>query len=229
MIPLKLTTTKLFYKKYPYKVSCKIAGAYLLKRFKVEDILNSSEKFNEVILINQRWSTFNRISEFDLKTFTSDAIEFLENKDIKTRAESRTFDLYLPTYDLYYTAQNVLRKYLYSITEPSSEEELQTLLENTKYVLCKTLPKGKYRYKVIFKEMPANTKLNLINWAEKYNNDDIYISPRTQMHFKGYKNRWGTHFFYLKDSKMITLLAMAAGGYIRKTEEYIVRKNEEMA
>jgi hypothetical protein len=73
--------------------------------------------------------------------------------------------------------------------------------------------------------MPPKVRNDLITWAEKYGNDDIYITESTRRHFKSLKYHDGTNYFYVKDSKMITLIAMAASGYIRRTDEYVVRNS----
>jgi len=74
--------------------------------------------------------------------------------------------------------------------------------------------------------MPIKIRQELISWAEKYNNDDIYITPSTINHFKSIKKyHYGTHYFYVKDSKMIMLISMAASGYIRRTEEFVLRNS----
>jgi hypothetical protein len=161
----------------------------------------------------------------DLVEFVTNAQHYITNEKIKKRIESCFIDFYLETESEYLALQTRLAKYAVRVVEPDNDEQLKTLLENKKYNLCNKLPHNKYRYKVTFKDMPAKVRNDLIAWAERYDNDDIYVTESTRRHFKSLKYHYGTHYFYIKDSKMITLIAMAASGYIRKTDEYVVRNS----
>jgi len=211
---VKQKTNKLFYGKYPYKVTCRIQGAHHIR--------NYGAKFIEFLYRNSHQQ--GKIST-DLVEFITHATHYLTDKNIKKRIENYFIEFYLETESEYLEVQTRLAKYLVRVAEPDNDEQLKTLLENKKYNLCNKLPHDKYRYKVTFKYMPPKVRNDLITWAEKYGNDDIYITERTRRHFKSLKYHDGTNYFYVKDSKMITLIAMAASGYIRRTDEYVVRNS----
>ena len=211
---VKQKTNKLFYGKYPYKVTCRIQGAHYIRTYgaKVIEFLYRTS--------HQQGKISN-----DLMEFITHATHYLTDKNIKKRIENYFIEFYLETESEYLEVQTRLAKYLVRIAEPDNNEQLKALLENKKYNLCNKLPHDKYRYKVTFKYMPPKVRNDLITWAEKYGNDDIYITESTRRHFKSLKYHDGTNYFYVKDSKMITLIAMAASGYIRRTDEYVVRNS----
>lgn len=215
MKPSKQKTNKLFYGKYPYKITCRINGAHYIRTYGLD--------YFQLHYPSIRYS-HGKISD-DLVEFITHAQHYIANEKIKKRIEGYFIEFYLETESEYIELQTRLAKYLVRVVEPDNEEQLKTLLENKKYNLCNKLPHDKYRYKVTFKHMPPKTRKDLIAWAEKYNNDDIYVTESTRRHFKSLKYHCGAHYFYVKDSKMITLIAIAASGYIRKTDEYVVRNS----
>jgi len=212
---VKQKTNKLFYGKYPYKVTCRIQGAHYIRTYG----LTYFQLHYPSIRVGRE-----KISD-DLVEFITNAQHYIANEKIKKRIESYFIDFYLETESEYREVQTRLAKYLVRVVEPDNEEQLKTLLENKKYNLCNKLPHDKYRYKVTFKDMPPKVRNDLIAWAERYNNEDIYVTESTRRHFKSLKYHCGSHYFYVKDSKMITLIAMAASGYIRRTDEYVVRNS----
>lgn len=213
---LNKTINHLYYKKWPYKISCKVNGAHLLRLY----------KFNIDKLSNQYTVKFySGNSNIDLQSLTSFfelGKKFFENKNIKKRIEFNQIDFYVLTETEVNDIKNCLKKFIHCITSPSDIEELKTLQINNNCILCKNLPHKKYKFKVTFKNMPLNIKQNLINWAEKYNNDEIYINNSTKLFFKNVKvHYYGSYYFYIKNKQMLTLLYIAASGYIRRTDEFI--------
>lgn len=218
MIQSKLQTNKLFYNKWPYKISCKIEGIHLLRFYKYDvERLHCN-------LVNVKFyrgkSNFNQEA---LNAFCLLGKQFIEDKDVKKRIEANKIDFYALTESKFNELTNSLKNYVYSTTSPTNYQELTTLKSNNNLILCKNLPHNKYKFKITFKDMPLSIRQNLINWAERYNNDDIYINKSTRIHFKGLKFNYGTHYFYIKDKKMLSFIFLAAAGYIRKTDEYITR------
>lgn len=210
---LRQKTNSLFYGKWPYKISCKIESAYLIRTYGKMGVNNPS-----II----RGHNFDPVK---LREFVIDAKYLLEDSTVKKRINHNYIDFYLLNKDYFNSAQFSLTKYIKSITQPESDDHLTTLLENKKYILCDKLPHGKYQFKITFKDMPVKVRNDLINWAEKYNNNEIYIPKSTRTHFKSVKYHYGSHYFYITDTKMITLIAMASSGYIRRTDEYVIRNS----
>lgn len=216
---LNLQTNKLFYNKWPYKISCKIEGIHLLRFYKYDVARLHCDSVNIKFYRGQ--------SKFDLdslNTFCLLGKEFIDDKDVKKRIEFNKIDFYVLTESKFNDLINSLKNYVYSTTSPTNYQELTTLKSNNNFVLCKKLPHNKYKFKVTFKDMPLSIRQHLINWAERYNNEDIYINNSTRTHFKGLKFKYGAHYFYIKDKKMLSFIFLAAAGYIRKTDEFVVRE-----
>lgn len=207
---LKQQTNHLFYGKWPYKITCRIHRIWLIRNFK-----NSNyDNFNTSLLMSEN---------FDLKNFLTLAECYIRDETIKKRIERNNIDFYILDLTTFENVQKDLNKYITATSSPNNLEDLQIMLENCTSTLCTRLPHEKYRYKVVFKDMPAKTRNNLLQWAEKYNNDDIYITKSTKSHFRLSNHHYGTHYFYVKDKKMIILINLAASGYIRRTEEFILK------
>lgn len=213
----KQITNKLFYKKWPYKVSCSVEGIYLLRSYNYDYSRMSSETNIMRRYTGRPNINFNRLNNFCLI-----ANKFIKDNSIKKRIEHNSITFYLLTVDQYKSVIDELKEFVYLITEPLNENELHQLENN--YILCDQLPHKKYKFKITFKDMPLNVRKNLIDWAEKYNNDEIYIIPSTKIHFKGIKYKYGNHYFYLKDKKMSSFVMLAASGYIRSVDEYVTRE-----
>lgn len=210
---LKQKTNKLFYGKWPYKITCFIAGAHLIRTYGARSLNNPA---------------YLRSRNFDTKElikFVETFKELLQDLNIKRRIDHSHIDFYLLTKEEFDKIRKELRKYVVSVTEPADEKQLNTLLENKKYILCDQLPHKTYRYKITFKEMPVKASTDLVDWALRYNGNEIRIPKSTLNHFKGIKYHYGAHYFYVKDSKMITLISLASGGYVRRTDEYVVRNS----
>jgi hypothetical protein len=153
-------------------------------------------------------------------------IEPYINRGIKIRAEYDTVNIFTKDYTLYQEIQNCLMSFVINVTEPDNADELKTLLDSNKLVICDRYPHNDYQYKLYFKHnMPINVRTTFYNWVKKYQNNQIYINKGTENYLVQDKNAWGEHYLYLKDKKMITLVLMAAQGYIRKTEEFVLRSS----
>lgn len=215
---LKQKTNHLFYGKWPYKITCMVPCAHLIRTFGNKGLENP-----ELIVSRNFFNTE------DVKVFVKEFKELLQDPNVKRRINYNHIDFYILSKEEFIRLRKELKKYIVAITQPDNDEQLTTLLENKKYILCDKLPHGKYHYKITFKDMAPNIRRNLIEWAEKYNNDDIYVPKSTKNHFKCIKYHHGSHYFYIKDSKMITLITLASAGHVRRTDEYVVRTLEETA
>jgi len=221
MRPPRLKTNKLFFKKWPYKISCGITGAWLIRAFGSAKVANMTPDVLESFTYR---NNLNHMQKALLKEFAELTSEYFKNESIRTRIDSRSVDFYLENLNQCDIVLNKLEKFVISVTEPKSNEVVEYLKNNTNQIICNKYPFGKYQYKVTFKEMPIKVRNNLIEWAEKYDNDDIHIKESTKIHFKGIKHRWGTHYFYVKNNKIITLISLIVAGYISKTEQFVIKK-----
>lgn len=211
---LKKTTNKIFFNKWPYKVSTYIAGAHFIRSKGIEFLQHQQLDQNG----------YHQINSEDLKLYVSLLKSVIDNT---TRREitGNQLDIYFLDKIKYQSAIYILDKFIIGIYEPANSNELELMLSNSKFTLCSNYPKGQYRYKIVFKSMPTTVRENLIAWAEKYNNSDILINPSTMKHFKVGHNKYSTYYFYAKDSSIKMLILLAAQGYVRRIEEFVLRSN----
>lgn len=216
----KLVTNKLFYDKWPYKITCKVPGITLLRSFGFKYICSLTDQN----IFNHNWHRYNKFNLTYLKNFINLADIYINDENIKRRIERNIISFYFLTKDKFDEFLEKLNQYIISVSEPLDNTNLDILQKDNRYIICDQLPHKKFKFKITFKDMPPNIRKNLILWAEKYNNDDIYITKSTKIHFHGIKYHYGAHYFYIRDPKMISFITLAAAGYIRRIDKFITRE-----
>lgn len=220
MKPKKLKTNKLFYGKWPYKLTCFVRGANLI-------ITNMFESTGELRIRGSYndWRGIKRVIDpVALRQFANIIQEYLD-KEVKFRMEYDNVQIYVKDKLLLKDLEQKLSPYLRSITEPENDKELDLLLDNKKYVIADRYPKGLYRYKVILKPMPIVIRESFYKWLSQYDEEKISIPNSTIKHLTKSGPWWNDVYFYAADSSMIVMANLAAQGYIRRTEEYVLRSS----
>jgi hypothetical protein len=229
MAPKKLKINKLFYGKWPYKISTKVPGGSLLRSVGIEGAKEYCSNDKNPLEFGGYYSFIYRrvISKADLLKYINLIEPYIGmNKNIQFRMEYNTVNIYTNDYDLYLDMQTQLYEYVISVTEPETTEELNTLLDSNKLVICDKYPHREYQFKVYFKNtMPASCRTSLHNWATKYQNGQIYINRGTARFLSQSRRYYGEYYFYLKDKKMVPMLVLAAQGNVRKIEEFVLRSS----
>jgi hypothetical protein len=143
-------------------------------------------------------------------------------EEVQIRAEGSHFCLFCKDPALYNTIVKELGSWIRAVYEPESIEQLSFLLDNeNKRVLCDVIPYEKYVYKVVMRNVASNIKEQFYTWSKKYG-DDIKISPTEYWMTGGYSYKQDP-FFYVKDSKMLTMTHLFLGNNIRRVYEYVPR------
>lgn len=159
-----------------------------------------------------------------VKNFAHDNIHFFTNPDILKYISHSCFSLYIKDKALYEEATKNMSNYIIAVGEPANENELDLMENDCKKVLCNSLPKGKYQFKIIFKSMPLKVRESFIRWADSFNNAEVDVPPITHQFFNGRNNRiYNTHYAYVRDEGIKMLAILAAQGYIRRIEEFVLR------
>lgn len=210
---------KLFYNKWPYKVECLVPAASRIVRYGVETVLN----FCNGDPVNLGYGR-TPIDKDKLRAFTNAVIPYLDRKEeIQIRAEGGKFCLFCKDSTVYDSIVKDLSQWIRTISEPETTDQLAFLLDNeNKRVLCDVIPYEKYVYKVVMRNVASNVKFQFHEWSKKYG-DDIKISPTTEEWMTGRYSYKQDPFFYVKDSKMLTMTHLFLGNNIRKVYEYIPR------
>jgi len=215
----KLKTNKLFYGEWPYKISTVCVGATLLRARGIQYL----KKWCITPNINRHWSKRKNIDPLLLLDYLI-KLEHYIALGIKLRIEHDQISIFLKDVALYQEMVTELSDYVISVTEPADAAELEIIESDSKIVLCNHLPKHMYRYKVVFKDMDIDTASNMLEWAEKYDENCIGIPNATRKNFSGKRGFWpNACYFYARDRSMVMMITMAAGGNIRRVEEFVPR------
>jgi hypothetical protein len=224
MIIQKLKSSKLFFNKWPYKVECVQPGA--------SRVIHSG-----VGLCRQwcatgkgmRFSSYDaRIADTDKFSKFIDAVEpFLDRKeDIQIRVENSHFNLFCKDPSVLEEIDDAVSEWVKKISGPTTQEELEFLLSNGhKKILCDTYPKEMYKYRVFFKSrFPADKRSAFVTWADKYG-ISLLISETSRRWLIGDRYYAQDPFMYVIDDKMLSMVGLYLSGYVKKTEEFILREN----
>jgi hypothetical protein len=224
MIIKKLKSSKLFFNKWPYKVECIQAGA--------------SRVVHSGVGLCRQWCETGkgmRFSQYDSRILDAkkflafvDAVEpFLDRKEeVQIRVENSHFNLFCKDISVLEEIDDALDQWIRKISGPTTQEELEFLLSNGhKKILCDTYPKDMYRYRVFFKSKFSPDKRSaFLTWADKHGNS-IVISETSRRWLMSQRHYAQDPFMYVIDDKMLSMVGLYLSGYVKKTEEFILREN----
>ena len=209
----KLKTSKLFYNKWPYKVTCRLEHA------------------TSVYGRTYSWAYYsyrNNISDEDLENVEKfrKAFDPFTKKNIKYRAEYNHFNIFCDDKVLLEKIYKKLKPWIQKVYGPSSDEELEYLKENGhKKRVCDAFPKGKYQYRVYLKtNLQDATKESFLNWALKYE-DKIEISRSTKLWLDGTRKWFSAPFMYVKDGSTLSMVGLFLGNNVKLVEEFVLRES----
>ena len=228
MIIQKLKSSKLFFNKWPYKVECIQAGA--------------SRVVHSGVGLCRHWCDTGKGMRFgqydpkilDVKKFLAfvNAIEpFLDRKEeVQIRVENSHLNLFCKDPNVLEEIDDALDQWIRKISGPTTQEELEFLLSNGhKKILCDTYPKEMYKYRVFFKsKFPTDKRSAFLTWADKYGNR-IVISETSRRWLMSQRYYAQDPFMYVIDDKMLSMVGLYLSGYVKKTEEFILRENALVA
>jgi hypothetical protein len=209
----KLKTSKLFYNKWPYKVTCKIEHA--------RNVL-SRVRYHSYTYARNGMTDEERE---DIEKFRK-AIKPFINKNIKCRAEYYHFNIFCDDKILLEKISKRLKPWIQKIYGPSSDEELEYLKANGhKKRVCERFAKGKYQYRVYFKtSTPDTIKESFLNWSSNYEGK-IEISGTTKK-WLNRDRKWSSNpFMYVLDSSTLSMVGLFLANNIKLVEEFVLRES----
>lgn len=220
----KLKSSKLYYNKWPYKVECLQVGA--------SKIIYSGVETCKEWCLSGKGLRFTRYDEQVLDKdkyleFIIAVAPFLDRKeDMRIRVEGKHFNFFCMDPTILEEIDLKVGQWISKISGPTTQEELEFLLSNGhKKILCDALPKDKYKYRVFFKSaFTMNKRSAFIHWADKYG-DKIVISETSRRWLTGHRHYAQDPFMYVEDDKMLSMIGLYLSGYVKKTEEFILREN----
>lgn len=222
----KQKVNKLFYNKWPYKVECIIPGANKITIYGHQHVINWCDGLVDSI---GRYDSTRHINKEKLKMFLTAVKPYIDDKEnIQIRTEGGHFNLFFKDPSLLDSMVTSLREWIRYVYEPGSEKELEFLLDNeNKKVLCDTIPHEKYTYKVVLRNISANTRAQFYQWTQSYGEEKIKISKETVKWLEGKYFYKQDPFFYVADGSMLTMTRLFLGDGVRKVYEYVPRNELE--
>lgn len=224
----KLKTDKLFFGSWPYKIATKIKGGNYIKIYGVDNVIKNANQYQ---FYTRRYGPPGLQDQTASQHYRNKLQEFAvlfkpyADAEIKVRAEGSHFNIFVKNVDLFNKIQKDLAEFVYETYEPENDQQLNTLLSNQKYVLCDQLPHDRYKYKIILKNMPEEIRKNFYNWMVKYPSTKIKTSPSTERYLKGSRYYMSDPFIYIDDNSMYMMTLLSLQGYVRRTEEFILRSS----
>lgn len=218
-------TSRLFFNKFPYKVETKINGVNLIRSFPL-DKLKDFLKFpaDESIPRGYR-RRFTQVDKQKLLEYINVVEPFLEKK-IQTRVEHDTLNFYLDDKETYKEVKQTLNKWVWTVTEPESDDEVSKLQEKSGISIVKHLPYNKYRYKIMIRyTFPANNRLDFLNWLGNYD-DKVNVSKSTKKWLDLQTTYFYEPFLYVEDKNTMLMVCMYLGKYARKIQEFVPRDTQ---
>lgn len=216
----KQITNKLFYKKYPYKISCLIKGIWLLRNLGLEGARNFCETGNIKSWLAPR--DYRPEVDKDLKDFIVKFEPYFGN--VKTRIEHSIFDIYVSEKSIFDKICNDLSPWIRVIWEPENQESLDFLLSNTSVkILCDEFPHKKYRYKVYIKhKINEETRRSFSKWIKNYPNKILVTGDSVKWFDNELYFTWNPCLF-VEDQATLSMIGLFLGGSVQKVEEYITK------
>ncbi len=217
----QLNPSKLFYKKWPFKVECRIAGANRITIYGPEAVkgwVNGDQKYTH-------WHTKN-IDQSEILAFVNAVEPFLFNPQVQVRTEGSHFNLFCKDIAVLESIDQQLKKWIVKISGPTTKEELEYLLSNGhKKILCDSKPKNSYQYRIYFaSKFPEDKRIPFYDWCKKYG-EKVDISPTSERWLTGSKKWVQNPFMYVQDDKMLSMVGLQITGYVKRVEEFIERNS----
>lgn len=213
----KLTTHKLFYGKWTYKIRCYCKGSYMIARLGVPYALNEC-------MTKKAGGIFRKDFEPDkLIEFIQDVDQFLD-KDIKVRTEGGIFTIYCNDEKLFNKMTKRLEQWITEVHVPGNAAEQAFIEENgRRKVICNRLPFERYQYKVYIKErLDIQTRERLWTWMAKY--DGKFRTPVRVATWLMGRKQWVTcPSIYAEDGPSLSMMLLFLGDRVSKVEEFVPR------
>lgn len=216
----KLKTKKLFYGKWPYKIATYCGGGSYIKIF---GLAECAERANKGLFSGNNYR-YHYIDNAKLYDFCK-RYEKVVAEEHQVRAENSHVNFFVKDRAVYEKIIKIMGKFVINVTEPENDEVLNTLQSDKKFVVVDELPHGQYHYRIILKNMPIAQRENFVVLLNRYGADKIRMSKSTKRYLSGETHYMQDPFVYIGDEKMLAMLGLAASGYIKRTEQFVLKSS----
>lgn len=216
-------TSKLFYRKYPYKIELSVKGAEYIKRFGHSEIVEFCT--GKTFPVYMRFRSFTDQQKQQLMAFSS-VVSPLLKEGYQVRTEMNTINFYLEDRNTYESLVSKLDGFINSVTIPNSDDDLEKLFSKNHIIMRDRLPHKKYAYKVMLRSnIPESNRENFIKWVDTQR-DAFFIPQKTELWLRGRRTWIYDPYMYVESSKHLTILGLYLGNSVRRTYEFVLRDTQ---
>jgi hypothetical protein len=220
MKPILKKTNKLFFKKWPFKVTVIYDHASFIRRY------------NNKLLTNIASGKFAGYRSFGFKEANSVIVmkiqlaSWAEDYQFHTRSEGRRLSFFTNDEAFVEILKDEFKNKVVEIVAPENQESLELLKNNVNIVICEKLPKKNLRYRVYLDgkySIPSELSENFYRWCEKYN-DKISIPYGLKYYLKAQRDfKPLGNYFYTSDEKILSMALMFLGKHVQYTEKFVLK------
>lgn len=215
---LKQTTKKLFYGKYAFKVATLVKGGSNIRTWGAENVLSWEDGRQSY------WYKLSTQDTIRLKEFTK-KFKPLVVDGVKVRYEGSHVNLFINDRTHFELVVKELEQFVSGTWEPENDSEMSAMASNNKIVIVDEYPHRVFTHKVILRNLPQERRKSLIEWIDKYPSDEFKVSRTTRLYLEGHRLWKQDPFILVKEPKMMTMMVLSLGTYIRRTEQFVLRSS----
>lgn len=220
--PKTHTTTKLFYRSFPYKALINYEWANVVGRFTERDI--------PIILSRKFPDRSGRYESPLVRKYPKEVVAFIkflkkyDKTQLRTRSEGYSLSLFFKDRSLYEELENISKNHriVDEFWEPASPESLDFMQTNRRVEVKNALTHG-CRYKVVINGNWSNIsndgRNNFINLVDRHPTQ-FHISNAVKSTInRGWYSYGGT--IYVKDSKFLLIVQMSIQSLIKEVVKIV--------
>ena len=200
-------TRRKFYKKWLYKITLNFPGAYALRVYKrdaVIDICNASEPPDKLYVTWRDKVWTNRRDVLHIINF----LDQYDEKDWKKRVQGNWLDLYTNDLDFYNEVSEEFKSYVVHRFEP--DPTLKDKIDDGKTILVKKYPKDRFKFRVYL--YPHNIKdrqdkQNFIDWLEAQK-PRVTCTDSIKKWFMNTAGNWDRRYILVEDDGTILMMKL---------------------
>jgi len=212
-------TNKLFYGKYPFRIEVQIKGGDTFARNQ-HDLKRTLYKISD-------GRYYKGFEQRDLDNLTNYSLKYaeLDRSKFKERVEGHWTKFYTENRADHDFICSKLEYWITRCNEPE-DDDLVKLLDKKNIILRTRLPHGGFQFRIILKhQIPQSRRISFFGWLKNYI-DDTRMTPLTQLYLQGRDRYSEGYSIYIRNEKLLMMIALFLGNDVKKVEEYVLRDTQ---
>lgn len=221
-LPMKhKQTKKLFYRKWPYKVTYRIPGVSVLRERTLDQLQAYINDPPDRML---RWKgSFHTDIRLNSEVIIDMAyfLDSLPKEDFQIRLESAMLDVYTDKKELLQKLLTTHPDHITSVFSPA--EGTEDLLKNRNVIIVNKYPEGRFKHKVFLaphKIKDSQQKAETVKWIKSQSN--LHITDTTAQWFIVTGWNWDRRYIMAEDEKSLLMLKLRCGDIVGAVYDYKV-------